>query len=97
MVMGFPYPMLANYAECSDKTPFKHEALNRRCISFRLIKVQPNRSDEGHLQLSLWRDEVDSASYRCLSYRWGDQLQRHEVLIDGKSFHVGNNLHAFLE
>ncbi|KAH3960417.1 hypothetical protein HBH64_207350 [Parastagonospora nodorum] len=97
MIIGFPTHPLAGCGERSERRSFKHEELNRTSRSFRLIKVQPDRSKEGHLQLSLWHDEVDSASYRCLSYRWGNQAQRYEILINGKLFRVGNNLHAFLE
>jgi hypothetical protein len=76
---------------------FTHEALDQATDSFRLIKVLPTRSEEGHLQLSLWHDNISSASYRCVSYRWGETSPRHVVSINGKSFHVRSNLYHFLE
>jgi hypothetical protein len=81
----------------NTRRSFKHESLDRTKDSFRLIKVLPSRSADGLLQLSLWHDVVSSASYRCLSYRWGEQYRRHVVLVNGKELHVGENLHCFLE
>jgi hypothetical protein len=79
------------------RTAFTHDALDKATDSFRLIKVLPSRSDDGLLQLSLWHDNVSTASYRCLSYRWGEKQERHAILINGKSFLVGDNLYYFLE
>jgi hypothetical protein len=82
-----------------DKTRavFKHDTLDRATDSFRLIKILPSRSADGLLQLYLWHDAVSSASYRCLSYRWGEQSRRHVVLLNGEEFHTGDNLYRFLE
>jgi hypothetical protein len=79
------------------KAQYEHGPLDRTTDSFRLIKVLPKRTQDGLLQISLWHDNVSSVSYRCLSYRWGDQAQRHTVLINGLSFSVGENLYDFLE
>jgi hypothetical protein len=79
------------------RTEYEHGPLDRTTDSFRLIKVLPERTQDGLLQISLWHNNVSFASYRCLSYRWGDQAQRHVVLINGLSFSVGENLYGFLE
>jgi hypothetical protein len=79
------------------KAQYEHGPLDRTTDSFRLIKVLPKLTQDGLLQISLWHDNVSSVSYRCLSYRWGDQAQRHTVLINGLSFSVGENLYDFLE
>ncbi|SCV50382.1 uncharacterized protein FFB14_11403 [Fusarium fujikuroi] len=34
--------------------------------------------------------------YTALSYVWGDQQNPHEIFIDGKPFHVGENLYTAL-
>jgi hypothetical protein len=80
----------------ATRANFRHETLNRGTDIIRLIKILPNRSADSLLQLSLWHDDVSSASYRCLSYRWGEQLHQYIVLVNGKEFFVGENLHSFL-
>lgn len=75
---------------------YRHDTLDRNTDSFRLIKVHRDRSEDGHIQLSLWQDCISSASYQCLSYRWGGAARSHIVVIDGELFYVGENLHAFL-
>lgn len=79
------------------KAEFEYESLDHNTDAFRLLKVLPSRSADGLLQLTLWHDVVSSASYHCLSYRWGDQSHRHTVLLNGKRFTIGGNLHGFLE
>jgi hypothetical protein len=81
----------------TTRATYEHEPLDRTKDSFRLIKILPDRSEDGLLQLSLWHDIVSSASYRCLSYRWGNQARRHAILINGESFSVSDNLYSFLE
>ena len=83
--------------EHNSRETFEYKELDRSADSFRLIQVLPSRSSDGWLQLTLWHDAVSSASYRCLSYRWGDQADHHTVLLNGKLFTVGENLHCFLE
>jgi hypothetical protein len=79
------------------RATFRHETLNRTTHSFRLVKVLPYRSIDNLLQLSLWHGDISSTAYSCLSYRWGEQSRRHTVLVNGKEFFVGENLHSFLE
>jgi hypothetical protein len=79
------------------RSPFRHNSLDHTTDAFRLIKVLPQRSEDGLLQLSLWHDSISYASYRCLSYRWGDQSHLRTVLVNGEEFHVGETLYHFLE
>lgn len=79
------------------RAPFRHDSLDSTTDAFRLIRVLPHRSEDGLLQLSLWHDFVSSASYRCLSYQWGEQSSCRAVLINGEEFDVGENLYGFLE
>jgi hypothetical protein len=83
--------------EENSNATFAYQPLDHNDDAFRLIKVLPSRSVDGLLQLALWHDTVSSASYRCLSYRWGDQSRRSTVLLNGKRFNVGENLNSFLE
>ncbi|KAF2029449.1 HET-domain-containing protein, partial [Setomelanomma holmii] len=83
---------------------FEYQPLDTTIASFRLIRVLPTRSADGHLRLKLWHDIVSvkphreaKRPYRCLSYRWGDQTCRKPILLNGKLFFVGTNLHDFLE
>jgi hypothetical protein len=79
------------------RSHFRHDSLDHTTDEFRLIKVLPQRSEDGLLQLSLWHDSISYASYRCLSYRWGDQSRLRTVLVNGEGFHVGETLYHFLE
>ncbi|KAK3216429.1 hypothetical protein GRF29_8g3216420 [Pseudopithomyces chartarum] len=80
----------------NKRTQFKYRPLTLANDSIRLVKVLPSRSPEGFLQLELWHDVLPS-KYRCVSYRWGDQSVKSEILLNGCLFTVGPNLHAFLE
>ncbi|KAF2852751.1 hypothetical protein T440DRAFT_525137 [Plenodomus tracheiphilus IPT5] len=76
---------------------FHYESLDLADDAFRLIRVLPTRSDDSRLQLSLWHSIISSSSYYCLSYRWTSHLRRQSILLNGKSFLIGDNLHSFLE
>jgi hypothetical protein len=80
-----------------QRQPYQYEPLDRATDTFRLITILPCRSEKGLIQLSLRTEYVLSASYCCLSYRWGSQTRRHGVLIEGALFHVGENLYNFFE
>lgn len=84
-------------ARTAARTLFRHDTLDRNTDSFRLIQIRRDRSQEGHIQLSLWQDSISSATYQCLSYRWGDATRQHSVVINGELFDVGENLYEFLQ
>lgn len=83
--------------ENNDRASFEYSTLSQTVDSFRLFKILPDRSPGGQLQLTLWHDVVSSASYHCLSYRWGDQTRHSAILLNGNPFAVGKNLYSFLE
>lgn len=76
---------------------FRHDTLDRSNDSFRLIRVLPERSKEGLIQLTLWQDLISCATYQCLSYCWGNPTRQHAVVINGEGFSVGENLFGFLQ
>lgn len=81
----------------SMRPQFQYHPLNPTLPSFRLLRILPSRSPDGLLQLSLWHDVVSSASYRCLSYRWGQNSRSCSILVNGGLSSVGRNLFHFLE
>lgn len=75
---------------------FAYRPLDLAHDSLRLIRVRPDRSADGFLQLDLWHS-VMPAKYRCVSYQWGSVVHQHKILINGCKHAVGDNLHAFLQ
>ncbi|KAF2114888.1 heterokaryon incompatibility protein-domain-containing protein [Lophiotrema nucula] len=75
---------------------FKHELLNLRKRSIRLVNVLPELSNQGRIQLNMSQETID-ACYTCLSYVWGPANgEQHEIEIDARVFGVRSNLHGFL-
>jgi hypothetical protein len=77
---------------------FSHRPLDLHEASIRLIQVQKVLSvDEGLIQCSI-EQATTSASYSCLSYRWGNPSHHHySIRINGKRFAVRENLFNYLE
>lgn len=62
--------------------------------SKRLLKVLPTKPNE-EIQVELWQ-ELTAVPYRCLSYTWGASAPTFPIIINGRTMHVGRNLHEFL-
>ncbi|KPI38046.1 uncharacterized protein AB675_1035 [Cyphellophora attinorum] len=77
------------------RTAFRHSALESN-VHIRLLKVSPDLCD-GLISMSLTHVLLETESYNCLSYVWGETASDHEVLINGNVFRVRRNLHDFLE
>jgi hypothetical protein len=77
--------------------PFHHKPLNHTIKSLRLVHLNPELSSDGHIQCTI-SHTTTMADYVCLSYRWGEEdvSQQNQILIDGKSFLVRQNLFDFL-
>lgn len=75
---------------------FMYEQLDttRQCI--RLVSIKQQLSPGGFIQCSIRQATID-AQYTCLSYRWGLPGLLHTILINGRQFHISQNLHDFLE
>jgi hypothetical protein len=81
------------------KKRFKHEALNLESNSVRLIRlldVGANDAKDGYrISVQLWHQELDGR-HIALSYVCGPATPTHDILINGKSFTVRQNLYEFL-
>lgn len=75
---------------------FQYEPLAHAVGAIRLLRVHPNLSEEGLIQVHLWHATIHS-TYECLSYVWGTKECQHTILLNGKSVRVRKNLYAFLE
>jgi hypothetical protein len=87
------------HSECADDDQgFRYQPLANPGSSIRLIKINPELSLDGALQIQLL-DAALSEEYTCLSYVWGPK-NRNEylfpILVNGKTFHVRPNLKRFL-
>ena len=82
----------------SPRTPkFRYEALSQTAKSIRLIQVLSPRSSSGRVRLHLKAVDLDNAPvFEALSYTWGTEKGRKEILVDNARFKVRRNLHDFL-
>jgi hypothetical protein len=74
---------------------FEHSRLDLNARSIRLVRILPDPSFDGHIQLEIRHASIDSA-YDCLSYVWGEEKTLRCIRLGGRLFHVHQNLHAFL-
>lgn len=93
--MSKPSLEYVSLSPCTE-AGFTYRPLEMAHDSLRLIRVRPDRSADGYLQLDLWHS-VMPAKYLCVSYQWGSVARQHKVLIYGCRHAVGDNLHAFLQ
>ncbi|OWY47334.1 dihydroflavonol-4-reductase [Alternaria alternata] len=75
--------------------PFVYAPLDHLQASLRLIRVSEMESPEGYIQCEV-RHATINTPYICLSYVWGDEEQRHTIILDKKTFRIRSNLHSFL-
>lgn len=73
----------------------KHIAIDLIPGRIRLLRVLPDVSDHGHVQCQIWNDTTD-AKYTCLSYTWGPEHKKKDILVNGKLFQCRENLWDFL-
>ncbi|KAH8643059.1 dihydroflavonol-4-reductase [Alternaria alternata] len=64
--------------------PFIFAPLNHLQASLRLIRVSEMESPEGYIQCEVRHATIDTP-YICLSYVWGDEEQRHTIILDKKN------------
>ncbi|KAF1834902.1 HET-domain-containing protein, partial [Decorospora gaudefroyi] len=79
----------------SNSSAFKHEDLDYRRGAIRLIRILPQLSKTGLIQCQIWHDNV-GAKYDCLSYVWGSESNQKQILINGKTHMVRENLWDFM-
>lgn len=61
----------------------------------RLVKVEPELHGSGLVQVQMKHSNV-FADYSAVSYMWGEQAERHRILINNRLATVGNNLYEHL-
>ncbi|KAI9767521.1 MAG: hypothetical protein M1839_004481 [Geoglossum umbratile] len=89
-------------AQClfsSGARPFTHTPLDVKEDQIRLISLdrQP-LAVSSCIRLSIRTFRRDACpEYDALSYVWGPESPAHNILLNGKSFRVRDNLYAFLE
>jgi hypothetical protein len=77
------------------RSTFEHTPLDQTKGAFRLLKVLPDLSTDGLIECEIWHDDTD-ATYTCLSYVWGSDVDHEEILLNGKSLQCRQNLWDFL-
>jgi hypothetical protein len=74
---------------------FRHAPLDHKTKSIRVLQILPDLTDEGMVQCAITQATIE-ANYCCLSYVWGQPEPCENIVIDGKSFTVRENLFYFL-
>ena len=64
----------------------------------RLVYVQPTRLEESlaPIEVILKECSPDTAEFDALSYVWRTKLGKYKIRCNGKTLHVGQNLHEAL-
>jgi hypothetical protein len=73
---------------------FEHSPLDLKTPSIRLVRILPDLSFYGHIQLEI-RHATTEETYVCLSYVWGEEHTLRWIRLGGRLFQVRQNLHAF--
>lgn len=74
---------------------FHYKPLDRSKGAVRLIKVYP-LGDDGRVRCRIERHHISTIPYIALSYVWGSDDARHNILLNGQIFRLRPNLYAFL-
>jgi hypothetical protein len=85
-----------NFQPQTAQPVFKHSPLDLKAASIRLVRILPDLSSNGRVQLELRHASTESI-YTCLSYVWGQEKHLRRIKLAGRYFQVRQNLHAFLE
>ena len=74
---------------------YQYNDLDQTNHEVRLVEVLPKLLN-GIINCRIHHTTLRS-HYACLSYTWGSSQKPHEILINGRAFFVGTNLHDFLQ
>jgi len=80
----------------SREHQYQYEPLDQSSDSVRLLQIKPAISDRDPIECSLYKSEIASSSYKCLSYQWGPKGRGDFIIINGKAHFVRWNLLNFL-
>lgn len=93
---GDPLHWLDEESDMSNDGLHKPRPLDLTPGYIRLLRVLPDLSNDGHIQCQIWNETTD-AQYSCLSYTWGSEHAKKDILIDGRTFKCRKNLWDFLD
>ncbi|CAG7559951.1 unnamed protein product [Fusarium equiseti] len=80
----------------TDDCKFSYEPLNTNDFPIRVIQVQPGETSEPLSCTLLNYSDASEEGWNCLSYTWGTQPPKEEILINSVSFPVRSNVYNFL-
>lgn len=93
--MDIPSGQALDEAVRNDES-FIHSPLDHTQPSIRLMRILSSTSTQGLLQCHVWPTSV-TASHTCISYRRGKANVLQKIKINGKTFHVRQNLYDLLK
>ncbi len=73
---------------------FQHEPLDLSTQTIRVLKVLPG-PPKSRIECELRHQALINA-HVCLSYMWGDEVERRRIFINGRAMLVRTNLYHFL-
>ncbi|KAI1059363.1 hypothetical protein LB507_003951 [Fusarium sp. FIESC RH6] len=80
----------------TDDCKFSYEPLNTDDFPIRVLQVQPGEPSEPLSCKLINFADATKRSWTCLSYTWGTEPPKEEILINGVSFPVRSNVYNFL-
>ncbi|PVH80048.1 HET-domain-containing protein, partial [Cadophora sp. DSE1049] len=77
----------------SSLGPYIYTPLCDPSKEFRLVTLHPGRAENNDIECSLQHGHLsDHTEFEALSYAWGDQIEKHTIMLDKHSFEVTSNL-----
>lgn len=78
-------------------TTFSYNDLPLGSNEIRILKVQPSAYSNELVQASLFKAKLgNSPSYTALSYTWGDEFKRENLLLGGRVLSITETLEQAL-
>lgn len=75
---------------------FTYTPLRRDIVEIRLVRFSSTGNSTCDVSLELRHASIDKTDFSALSYVWGDVQNPVEILINGSSFKIGQNLFSAL-
>jgi hypothetical protein len=75
---------------------FQYTPLDLAFGNFRLLRILPTSlSQSGQISCQMIHRNFTTHEFWALSYTWGSQENKREILVNGKPFPIGRNLYNF--
>lgn len=82
-------------SETTSSNSHQYTSLSRTANQCRFLRILPHYNPTAELECELvTKPWSESVRYSALSYVWGPPHVTKEIQVDGKSYHVTENLHA---